>query len=223
MKMKKKGFTLIELLIVVAIIAILAAIAIPNFLAAQVRAKVSRSKSDLRTMATALESYYIDNNNYPLMGLYAYEGGIEDAWGINPSSGTMGTNEQFISQRTGITTPIAYITSEPYDPFYLSTRASTGPAANNPYMKRYCYSSYKAYQLGTGAIDPNPVWHLPVYGEWRLWGSGPDSDRRDIYIRDAANSAMTYDPSNGVVSNGDLLRCPRVTDGQRPFVPGIVE
>ncbi len=59
------GFTLIELLIVVAIIAILAAIAVPNFLEAQTRAKVSRVKSDMRTVATALESYRVDGNKYP--------------------------------------------------------------------------------------------------------------------------------------------------------------
>src|SRR5205823_11982886 len=58
----KRGFTLIELLIVVAIIAILAAIAVPNFLEAQTRSKVSRAKSDMRTMATTIEAYYIDYN-----------------------------------------------------------------------------------------------------------------------------------------------------------------
>jgi len=63
--MLKKGFTLIELLIVVAIIAILAAIAIPNFLQAQTRAKVSRAEADMRSIATALESYYVDHNEYP--------------------------------------------------------------------------------------------------------------------------------------------------------------
>ena len=59
-----RAFTLIELLIVVAIIAILAAIAVPNFLEAQVRAKVGRSVSDMRTMVTGLESYAVDHNGY---------------------------------------------------------------------------------------------------------------------------------------------------------------
>ncbi|MEO8376090.1 MAG: prepilin-type N-terminal cleavage/methylation domain-containing protein [Candidatus Sumerlaeota bacterium] len=58
----RSGFTLIELLIVVAIIAILAAIAVPNFLEAQTRAKVSRVKADMRSVATAVESYRVDYN-----------------------------------------------------------------------------------------------------------------------------------------------------------------
>ncbi|MDX1973973.1 MAG: prepilin-type N-terminal cleavage/methylation domain-containing protein, partial [Candidatus Sumerlaeia bacterium] len=62
---KTRGFTLIELLIVVAIIAILAAIAVPNFLEAQTRSKVSRVKSDMRTATTAIELYHLDNNAYP--------------------------------------------------------------------------------------------------------------------------------------------------------------
>ncbi len=65
--MKTNAFTLIELLIVVAIIAILAAIAVPNFLEAQVRSKVSRVKADQRTIATGLELYYVDHNRYPVM------------------------------------------------------------------------------------------------------------------------------------------------------------
>ncbi len=61
------AFTLIELLIVVAIIAILAAIAVPNFLEAQTRAKVARVKADMRTIATAVETYHIDYDAYPRM------------------------------------------------------------------------------------------------------------------------------------------------------------
>ncbi len=63
--MSRKAFTLIELLIVVAIIAILAAIAVPNFLEAQIRSKASRVKTELRTLATAVESYYTDWNVPP--------------------------------------------------------------------------------------------------------------------------------------------------------------
>ncbi|MBN2327309.1 MAG: prepilin-type N-terminal cleavage/methylation domain-containing protein [Candidatus Omnitrophica bacterium] len=58
------GFTLIELLIVVAIIGILAAIAVPNFLNAQLRAKIAGTQSDLRIMVNAMLNYHLDNNSY---------------------------------------------------------------------------------------------------------------------------------------------------------------
>ena len=64
MNRNQKGFTLIELLIVVAIIGIIAAIAIPNLLNAIQRGKQKRTMSDMRTVATANESYSIDNNQY---------------------------------------------------------------------------------------------------------------------------------------------------------------
>ena len=62
---KQKGFTLIELLIVVAIIGIIAAIAIPNLLNAIDRGKQKRTMADMRSIGTAIESYAIDNNFYP--------------------------------------------------------------------------------------------------------------------------------------------------------------
>ncbi len=61
----KKGFTLIELLIVVAIIGILAAIAIPQFSAYRAKAYNSAAQSDVKNSKTALESYYADNQKYP--------------------------------------------------------------------------------------------------------------------------------------------------------------
>src|SRR5258706_1489699 len=62
---KEKGFTLIELLIVVAIIGIIAAIAIPNLLNAIDRGKQKRTMADMRSVGTAVESYAVDNNVYP--------------------------------------------------------------------------------------------------------------------------------------------------------------
>ena len=73
---QKSAFTLIELLIVVLIIAILAAIAVPNFLEFQTRAKVSRVQSDLRALSIGMEAYQVDNGIYPPDAKWLEDNGI---------------------------------------------------------------------------------------------------------------------------------------------------
>ena len=125
--MRNKGFTLIELLIVVAIIAILAAIAVPNFLEAQTRSKVSRAQSDMRTLATALETYYLDNNAYPAavvdntialwsgdrLGGYNAGSSAGTTFRIKNANNPAATTNQFQT----LTTPVSFLTSLPSDPF----------------------------------------------------------------------------------------------------------
>ena len=94
MNQSKSAFTLIELLITVSIIAILAAIAVPNFLEAQTRAKVARTKADLKTVSTGLEAYHVDYNGYP-------------------QASFVPRFRRFVP----LTTPIAYLSSVPTDPF----------------------------------------------------------------------------------------------------------
>ena len=74
---KNRGFTLIELLIVVAIIGIIAAIAIPNLLNAINRGRQKRSMADMRTIGTSIEAYAVDMAFYPTQ---ATEGPIATAY-----------------------------------------------------------------------------------------------------------------------------------------------
>jgi prepilin-type N-terminal cleavage/methylation domain-containing protein len=230
------GFTLIELLIVVAIIAILAAIAVPNFLEAQVRAKVARVKNDLRTMVTAAESYRTDSNNYPLHMLVSQTtNGQADPWtGTEPAPAY---NEFHFSIKRSITTPVSYLNTIPLDPFFKYGAPVNppdvqpgAPAAlgQRPARKQLMYSNSN-HVGGT----PNDIRAAQmVYGAYRLWSGGPDGYRRDVYLRlsggggppaNPKDSMRIYDASNGTLSVGDIWRTQKNTDGGRPHIKDYVE
>jgi type II secretion system protein G len=177
----RRAFTLIELLIVVAIIAILAAIAVPNFLEAQTRSKTARVKNDLRTLATVLESYRVDQNAYPPSSTSA-------AW-IMPVSRRL----------NALTTPVAYASSYPRDPFPVKTVAGGVDVA---FFDSYDYAEARNYTAtGSGRTSG---------GVWRVCSPGPDLELAFggmIAGPDFANvDGVDYDPTNGSVSTGDIVR-----------------
>lgn len=182
----KKGFTLIELLIVVAIIAIIASIALYNFQGAQIRAKVSRAKAELKTVAGALESYHVDNSAYPpyhyVTTTEFYLGGWANAVGeVLPFDGA-----------NPLTTPIAYITSMPNDLFNVQRDPS------HPERQNYGYVNWEQ----AIAISNWPIFidARNKFGPYRIHSLGPD--------RDGPDTGIPYDPSNGFQSNGDIFYTP---------------
>lgn len=208
MKFFARGFTLIELLIVVAIIAILAAIAVPNFLEAQTRAKVARTVADIRTMATALETYQIDANKYPF--------DKTQADGLTPKP--LNALSWYVSNH--ITTPIAYLNGNQItDPF----RAHRSDVI--PYHRRY---RYVAYGLGTfnqaqGNINAaqKAIYDdgIKTYGGYRVNSSGPDGEAgariggTSYYAPPHLNflgELYPYDATNGTLSPGDIIRSPKI-------------
>lgn len=175
-KSSHTGFTLIELIIVVAIIAILAGIGLPNFLEAQTRSKVSRAKADLRTIATALEAYHADHNRYP------------------PS-----TLVPRFARLIPLTTPVAFITSVPSDVFKTQDQ-NHGPFRSHG---NFAYGSQpidneSRYALASDGPDlrgnHSPIEFYPG-NKPEIW-ENPDSGFD--YIR--------YDPTNGTISTGDIWR-----------------
>jgi type IV pilus assembly protein PilA len=116
-----KGFTLIELLIVVVIIGILAAIAIPKFSATREKAYFAAMKSDLKNLASQQEIYYSDN--------YAYSGsatalGFVDSNGVNVAISNVGTTGW-----AAFSTHDALTAAEGCAIYYGSAAAPTGAPA----------------------------------------------------------------------------------------------
>jgi len=206
-----QGFTLIELLIVVAIIAILAMIAVPNFIEAQTRSKVSRVKSDLRTLSVAEEAYFVEWDSY--------------TFGQGGQGST--SPDMYMEGLRLLTTPVAYTTSIPFDPF---GQTAIGGSRRPP-----------LYELGVGRAGAGPAGRsftspqnaigMPS-NTYELESDGPDHDDNTggngpapstgsypwpdtTPVQNLVNAF--YDPTNGTVSRGEIFR----TGGMVPPGPAL--
>lgn len=203
----RKSFTIIELLVVVTVIAILAAIAVPNFLEAQTRAKVSRVRADLRSVATGVELYLLDNNRYPAYHYgqnrqYFMGGTVDNAF--NP------TNLPENLRSPSVTTPIAYLTTFPLDPFYNRQVGKFGDAWTD--HAQYMYVNWMVSAEKGVFTQANADVQLQISGVWRLTSAGPDASRFET-PGDAYGTV--YDPTNGTVSLGGVHRYQNDPSGSR--------
>ena len=212
-KPSHSAFTLIELLIVIAIILILISIALPNFLEAQLRAKITNAESEMRSIKTALISYGVDRPYYPadIMEQGISIPGPSHAW------------TRSIQGWKQITTPVKYMQSVPQDRFMYDPNWT--PTRQAEVYYRYTAMGWRCGCAGAGIkkgkciVDPSnrgkvsftaPFDPYATFaGSFTILSDGPDRTWNFaewiVHKEYRATKALLYSPTNGTVSSGDLV------------------
>ena len=218
----RKGVTAIELLIIVAIVVVLAMVAVPRLIESQTRAKLARTKSEMRKGKMALEAFHFDHKWYPPDGFW-----LMGNWGQVPgalpwvdanctpwftpqvayeliSAGEL--NLWRFDNCLFLTTPVAYLSTFPKDPFVENDWWWAGTFVYGNLQDRWKFNqmtdpSSQPYIIdaSNGATDIDGC-RVPY---WILRSVGPDGKTNSSM--QGTKEWTQYDPTNGTVSNGDIF------------------
>ncbi len=207
----RRGFTLIELLIVIAIILILISIALPNFLEAQIRAKVAKATAETKSLVTATEAYKVDWKGHEPIAA--------SADGANWLPKNDPKNWRWWGWTApGLTTPTKYIHTWPTDPFGDGAEITAwwrgAKLVNPPYTVIRITRGYATFRAGQSVTPPIASIKAAAGGNviipeafvqsakhcgYIYYSSGPDACDATAW-----GCPQIYSPTNGTTSFGDI-------------------
>jgi prepilin-type N-terminal cleavage/methylation domain-containing protein len=214
--MLDRGFTLIELLIVIAIILILIAIALPNFLEAQERARVTRAKAQLRTFETAVYSHIMDygyvyadfNDSFLVTSITRNKRRLERTpCGVQgspvPDTSTLNWADM------GLTGARAYYAPNIHCPLTTPIRYLNAKEVTDPWGDGNIPIGMDSREIGTGDIPGRKL--SPENGSTLVYAAyfvaGPNKIQGEWRRGCDRGYGCAYNATNGTSSKGDLWMC----------------